>query len=59
MRELQESQRSLLEDGEEEEPEYSGTIRDGEQKPDAVSTTEEEKEIHQQRNLILKLKEKI
>ena len=36
MRELQESQRSDLEEREEEELEHSGTIRDGEQKPDAA-----------------------
>jgi len=58
-RELQESRRSNLEEREEEELEHSGTIRDGEQKPDAASTTEEEREIHQQRNQIYKLKEKI
>jgi len=57
-RELQESQRSRLEEREEEELEHSGTIRDGEQKADAASTTEEETEIHQQRNQIYKLKEK-
>jgi len=50
-RELQESQRSHLEEREEEELEHSGTIRDGEQKADAASTTEEETEIHQQRKL--------
>ena len=33
--------------------------RDGEQKPDAVSTTEKEPEIHQQRNQIYKWKEEI
>ena len=37
-RELQESQRNHLEE-KEEELEHSGTIRDGEQKPDAASTT--------------------
>jgi len=58
-RELQESQRSHLEEREEEELEYWGTIRDGEQKLGATSTTEEEMEICQQRNLIHKLKEKI
>jgi len=45
-RELQESQRSHLEERE-EQLEHSGTIREGEQKPDAASTTEEESEIHQ------------
>ena len=57
--ELQESQRSHLEEREEEKLEHSGTIGDGEQKPNVVSTTEEETEIHQQRNHIYKLKEKI
>jgi small-conductance mechanosensitive channel len=56
--ELQESQRRHLEEKEEEELEHSGTLRDGEQKPDAAFTTEEP-EIHQQRNQIHKLKEKI
>jgi len=56
--ELQESQRSHLEEREEEELEHTGTIRDGEQKSDAASTTEEETKIHQQRNKIYKLKEK-
>jgi len=55
-RELQESHRSHLEERE-EELEHSGTIRDGEQKPDAASTKGEETEIHQQRNQIYKLKE--
>jgi len=36
-----------------------GTIRDGEQEPNSAPTTEEEMEIHQQRNQINKLKEKI
>ena len=41
-RELQESQKSHIEEREEEElrVEHSGTIRDGEHKPDAASTTE-------------------
>lgn len=56
-RELQESKRRHLEEREEEQLEHSGTIRDGEQKLDAASTTEEEMEIHQ--NQICKLKEKI
>ena len=56
--ELQESQRSYLEEREEEQLEHSGTIRDGEQEPDAASTTEKETEI-QQWNQIHKLKEKI
>jgi len=58
-REQQERQRSHLEEGEDEELEHSGTIRDGEQKPNLVSTTEEETEIHQQKNQIYKLREKI
>jgi len=58
-RELQESQRSHLEEREEEQLQHLGTIRDSEQKPDAASTTEEETEIYQQRNQIHKLKEKI
>ena len=57
-RELQESQRSHQEEREEEEEEeeleHSWTIRDGEQKLDAASTTEEETEIYQQRNQIHK-----
>jgi len=58
-RELQESQRSYLEEREEEEDlEHLDTIRDVEQKPDTASTTEEEPEINQQRNQIYKLKEK-
>jgi len=55
---LQESQRSHLEERE-EQLEHLGNIRDGEQMPDATSTTEEEPEIHQQRNQIRKLKKKI
>jgi hypothetical protein len=58
-RELQESQRSHLDEREEEQLEYSGNIRDGEQKPDVASTTEGIKEIYQQRNQIYKLKEKL
>ena len=38
-RELQERQRSHLEEEEVEQLENSGTIRDGEQKPNAASTT--------------------
>ena len=57
-KELQESQRRHLEERE-EELEHSGTIRDGEQKTDAASTTEVEQEIHQQMNRIHKLKEKL
>jgi hypothetical protein len=48
----EERQRSHLEEREEEQLEHSGTIREGEQKPDATFTTEEETEIHQQRKKI-------
>jgi len=58
-RELQESQRSHLAEREVEELEHWGTIRDGEQKPGTTSTTEEETEIHQKRNQIHRLKDKI
>ena len=54
--ELQESQRSHLEEREEEKLENSGTIRDGEQKPNSASTTEKGTEIYQQKNQIYKLK---
>jgi len=50
--------RSHLEESEEEKLENSVTITDGEQKPNAASTTEEETEIYQQKNQIYKLKEK-
>jgi len=52
-------ERSHLEEREEEKLEHSGTVKDGEQKSNAASTTEEEPETHQQRNQIHKLKEKI
>jgi hypothetical protein len=58
-REVQESQGSHPRQREEERLELSGTIIDGEQKPNAASTTEEETEIHQQRDQAHKLKEKI
>ena len=54
-RELQASQRSQLE----EKVEHPGTIRDREQKSNTAFTTEEEMEIHQQRDQTYKLKEKI
>ena len=57
-RELQASQRSHLQERE-EELEQPGTVRDGEQKPKAAFTTEEETEIHQQTDQTYKLKEKI
>jgi len=44
-RELQESQRSHLEEREEEQLEHSGAIRDGEQEPNAASTTEEDRKF--------------
>ena len=58
-KELQANQRRHLEETEEEELEHPGTIRDREQKPNTAFTTEEETEIHQQRDQIYKLKEKI
>ena len=58
-KELQANQRSLLEEREEEELEHLGTIRDREQKLNTAFTTEEEMEIHQQRDQTYKLKEKI
>ena len=44
-RELQESQRSHLEEREEEMLENQGTVKEGEQKQNAASTTEEETEF--------------
>jgi nucleoid DNA-binding protein len=58
-KELQANRRSHLEEREEEELEYPGTIRDREQRPITAFTTEEETEIHQQRDQTHKLKEKI
>ena len=58
-KELQANQRSHLEEREEEELEHPGTIRYREQKPNTAFTTEEETEIHQQRDHTYKLKEKI
>ena len=57
-RELQESQRSHLEERKEEKQEHLGTIRDDEQKLNAAFTTDKEMEIHQQREQIYKLKKK-
>jgi len=57
-KELQASQRSHLEEREEEELEHPGTIKDVERKLNAAFTTEEEMEIHQQRDQTYKLKEK-
>ena len=50
MRELQESQRSHLEEREEGKLEHSGTKGDGEQMPNAASATEEETGIHKKRS---------
>ena len=58
-KELQANQRSHLEERDKEELECPGTIRDREQKPNTAHTTEEETEIHQQRDQTYKLKEKI
>jgi len=58
-KELQANQRSHLEEREEEELEHPGTMRDTEQKPNTAFTTEEETEIHQQRDQTYKLKQKI
>ena len=57
--ELQANHRSHLEEREEEELEHPDTIRDREEKPNTAFTTEEETEIHQQRDQTHKLKEKI
>jgi hypothetical protein len=53
------NQRSHLEEREEVKQEHLGTIRDDEQKPNATFTTDKEMVIHQQREQIYKLKEKI
>ena len=58
-KELQVNQRRHLEEREEEELEHPGTIWDREQKLNTAITTEEEMEIHQQRDQTYKLKEKI
>ena len=57
-RELQESQRSHLEERE-EQLEHSGTIKYGEQKSKAASTIEEETEFHQQRIRFTNYKKKL
>ena len=57
-KELRANQRSNLEEREEEELKHPGTIRDREQKPNRAFTSEEETEIHQQRDQTYKLKEK-
>ena len=56
-KELQANQ-SHLEEREEEKLEHPSTIRDREQKPNTAFTTEEEMEIHQQRDQTYKLKKK-
>jgi hypothetical protein len=60
-RELQEHQRSHLEEREEEKLEQHCTVKNGEQKPSLVYifTTEEESKIQQHRDQIYKLREKI
>jgi hypothetical protein len=58
-REIQASQRSYLEEREEENLEHPGAIKDGEQKPSAVFTTEEGTEIYQHRDQVKKLREKL
>ena len=55
--EMQANQRSHLEEREEEELQHPGTIKDREQKPNTVFTTEEETVIYQQRDQTHKLKE--
>ena len=57
-RNLQTNQRSHLEEMEEEELERPGTTREGEEKPKAAFTTEEETEIHNQKDQTNKLKKK-
>jgi hypothetical protein len=57
-REMQASQRSYQEEREEEKLEHPDAIKDGEQKPKAVFTTEEGIEIHQHRDQNQKLREK-
>jgi SAM-dependent MidA family methyltransferase len=58
-RELQERQRSHLEEREEEKLEQTCTVKNGEQKPNLVFTTEEELEIQQHKDQIHKLREKL
>ena len=57
-REMQANQRSHLEEREEEELERPGTTREGEENPKAAFTTEEETEIHKERDQTHKLKKK-
>jgi hypothetical protein len=54
-KELQENQRSHLNDSDREQLEQLFTMDTGEQKQNSAPTTEEEKENHQQRNDISKL----
>jgi hypothetical protein len=58
-REMQTSQRSHLEEREEEKLVHTGTTKDDKQKLNAVITTEGETEIHQHRDQIYKIKEKL
>jgi hypothetical protein len=58
-REVQTSQRSQPAEREEEMLVHKGTIKDDEHKPNAVTTTGEEMEIHHHRDQINKLREKI
>jgi hypothetical protein len=58
-KELQERQRSHLDEREEEKLEQPCTMKNGEQKPSLEFTTEEESEIQQHKDQINKLREKI
>jgi hypothetical protein len=58
-REIQTSQRSHPAEREEETLVHTGTIKDDEHKPNAVTTTGEETETQQHRDQINKLREKI
>jgi hypothetical protein len=57
-RELQASQRSHQKEKGKGELEHPGVTGDGEQQPSAVSTTEEQTEIHKHREQIYKLRRK-
>jgi hypothetical protein len=58
-RELQERQRSHLEERKEEKLEEPCTIKNFEEKPSLVFTTEDESEIQQHRDQIYKLSKKL
>ena len=58
-RTARESGKSHRREREEEKQEHLGTTKDDEQKPNAAFTMEEVVKIHQQREQIYKLKEKI